>query len=246
MTVSRLMTTAVAILCLCHFSILYATVSYESVGEGAFPKLCFTDFIPSSKHFVELDYFDGRTMNINSVHLEWVTIREDKNRGFEIQRSVDGDAFQSIGFIEPFGDGSSNRSQRYHFIDDKLPGGKYYYRLKQMGFKEIVSYSEVLPILIQDFKDNFLAYPTSTGHGDFYIFSTQWRKAGERLSYELANLKGEVLHNSDFTSDAAFLLSLRNYPVGAYYVLVKNEALEVIGQLRVRHEMDVVSNLKMR
>ncbi len=245
MSLSHLMITVAVMLCLFHSSNLFASIPYQLMGEADFPKITFSDSIPKTKKSVELAYFDGNTININSVHLQWVTTREYKNRGFEIQRSVDGYHFESIGFIEPLGDGNAKKRQRYHFMDDKLPGGKYYYRLKQMGFKEVISYSAVLPILIQDFKDNFLAYP-SPSRGDFYISSTQWRKAGEYLSYELVNLKGELLYNSGLTNDAAFLLSLRNYPTGAYYVLIKDESNEVIGQLRIRHEMDVVRTVKSR
>lgn len=240
MPVFRLVTMTVVMLCLCRFSLLYATAPFEYLEQETFIKSNFTDSIPTSDRAVELIYFDGRTQNINSVHLEWITAREYKNRGFEIQRSVDGIDFQSIGFLEPYGDGNSTKSQHYHFMDAKLPGGKYYYRLKQMGFKEAFSYSSVLPISIQDFKDNFIAYPGAK-NDEVYISSTGWRKEGKQLSYELINLKGEQIYNSGFTSTPAYLLSMSNYPTGAYYVLIRNEEEEIIGQLRVHREGEVAS-----
>lgn len=79
----------------------------------------------------------------NTVRLQWSTATETNNRGFEIQRSVDGSEFASIGFVE--GRGTTTIPQRYAFVDNNItPSKEHSYRLKQIDFDGTVSYSDVL------------------------------------------------------------------------------------------------------
>ncbi|WP_264787947.1 T9SS type A sorting domain-containing protein [Aureispira anguillae] len=67
----------------------------------------------------------------NSIHLQWVTIHEDNNLGFVIERSTDGILFEEIGWVD--GLGTTNVSQYYAYIDAQVADGlTYYYRLKQV------------------------------------------------------------------------------------------------------------------
>jgi len=78
----------------------------------------------------------------NSVRLQWSTATEINNRGFEIQRSVDGSEFATIGFIE--GRGTTTIPQRYNFVDNNIsPSREYSYRLKQIDFDGTATYSDV-------------------------------------------------------------------------------------------------------
>ena len=46
---------------------------------------------------VELTSFTASQYN-NKVELNWITVSEKNNRGFEIERSLDGKQFSTIGF----------------------------------------------------------------------------------------------------------------------------------------------------
>ena len=79
---------------------------------------------------VELVYFKG-SRGAAGNRLEWQTASEINNAGFYIQRSQnDMTGWQDIGFIE--GNGTTETPQNYTYLDETLPNGMTYYRLKQM------------------------------------------------------------------------------------------------------------------
>jgi hypothetical protein len=78
----------------------------------------------------------------NKVELNWSTSSETNNKGFEIERSVDGNNFSKIAFVK--GAGNSNRLNKYHFADDYSSSA--YYRLKQLDFDGKFEYSKVIAV----------------------------------------------------------------------------------------------------
>ncbi len=91
---------------------------------------------------VELISFTGRVEN-GKIILEWTTATEINNLGFEIQRSLDNNQFNTIGFVE--GNGSTTERNEYRFVDEGFKG-KVYYRLKQIDFNGTFSFSDVIEI----------------------------------------------------------------------------------------------------
>ena len=81
---------------------------------------------------VELTRFEG-IMRTSFAELEWATSSEAENKGFEIQRSRNGELFHTVGFVE--GHGYSSSLIEYTFNDKTVRQGvDYYYRLKQINF----------------------------------------------------------------------------------------------------------------
>lgn len=79
---------------------------------------------------VELASFTG-TSNGNNVMLNWSTITELNNTGFDIERkSLKDSAWKKITFLG--GAGNSNSSITYKYEDRNLASDKYNYRLKQI------------------------------------------------------------------------------------------------------------------
>jgi hypothetical protein len=75
--------------------------------------------------------------------LKWTTANENNNRGFYVERSLDGIHFTSIGFVNSLApNGTSTASLHYTFIDNNIQGEKQYYRLRQVDFdgKQKLSY----------------------------------------------------------------------------------------------------------
>lgn len=82
----------------------------------------------------------------SSVTLSWSTATETNNRGFEVERSINGN-FEVIGFVA--GRGTTTEKQSYSFIDNNPAAGIIRYRLKQIDFDGTYSYSSVIEV---DFK----------------------------------------------------------------------------------------------
>ena len=76
--------------------------------------------------------------------LKWTTTMEENNKGFEIQRSTDQSSWTAIGFI--IGAGNSQTSRNYQFLDQNLPAGTYYYRLRQVDFDGHSQLSKVVEV----------------------------------------------------------------------------------------------------
>lgn len=81
---------------------------------------------------VTLASFYGSTRECGIIDLRWVTVSENNNAYFEVQRSRDGRNFETVGKII----GSNHRTGKtYSFTDESkelVSGVKYYYRLNQV------------------------------------------------------------------------------------------------------------------
>ena len=77
------------------------------------------------------------------VVLTWITATEINNRGYEIEKSINGQ-FATIGFIA--GVGSSTQEQSYTFTDKQVATGLNSYRLKQIDFNGNYTYSNTVEV----------------------------------------------------------------------------------------------------
>ncbi len=73
------------------------------------------------------------------VKLTWITNAEIKNEKFEVQRTVDGNTFFTIGEVN--GNGTTNVKNHYTFVDKQPINGTVFYRLKQVDYNKKIDYS---------------------------------------------------------------------------------------------------------
>ncbi|MBJ7427487.1 MAG: T9SS type A sorting domain-containing protein, partial [Bacteroidia bacterium] len=97
---------------------------------------------------VKLIRFNGAIAN-NITNLNWATSSEINNKGFEVQRSLDGADFETIGFVK--GAGNSNAINKYAYNDNLSntnyePTAAIYYRLKQVDFDGSFEYSNTIVV----------------------------------------------------------------------------------------------------
>ncbi len=107
--------------------------AYEDIGNLTLP--------------VELTNFSvaiKQTSLGDRVELAWRTIGETNNLGFEVQRSLDKKHYEKLGFVS--GAGSTNVAQGYSFLDETVPVGTWFYRLKQMDRDGAFTFSDVKEI----------------------------------------------------------------------------------------------------
>jgi Zn-dependent metalloprotease len=75
--------------------------------------------------------------------LRWDTYQERNNRGFEVERSPDGQRFEPVGFV--VGRGTASQRSGYQFTDRGAATGQpLYYRLRQLDFDGTAAYSNVV------------------------------------------------------------------------------------------------------
>jgi hypothetical protein len=94
---------------------------------------------------ITLTDFTVTKQNDNAL-LNWSTSQETNNKGFEIQRSTDASSWTVIGFVA--GAGNSETEKDYQWLDQNLPAGRYYYRLRQVDYDGRSSFSKIGQVTI--------------------------------------------------------------------------------------------------
>jgi hypothetical protein len=94
---------------------------------------------------VKLISFNANGVN-NDVLLTWKTAMELNNKGFMVERSLDGKKFESVNFVK--GNGTTARTSNYLLLDEKafIIANTLYYRLRQIDFDETESFSNIVKV----------------------------------------------------------------------------------------------------
>jgi len=89
--------------------------------------------------------------NGNAVLLQWSTVNESNNKGYGIEKSIDGRNWQNIGFVTAGIPGTA--VFRYSFTDNTPSAGLNYYRLRQEDLDGKTTYSKVVSISFDQVTD---------------------------------------------------------------------------------------------
>jgi hypothetical protein len=92
---------------------------------------------------VELSSFTVSVFG-NLIILNWITASELNNYGFEVQKKFNDSYFKTIGFVQ--GSGTTAGINKYRFEDKDIEQGINIYRLKQIDFSGVYSYSNEISV----------------------------------------------------------------------------------------------------
>jgi hypothetical protein len=90
----------------------------------------------------------------NANNLKWIVVNELEVKGYELQRSSNGNTFEAVGFVNSKATGSQVANLNYSFVDNNSISNDAYYRLKQVAKDGSFDYSNV--VLIKGLKVNGL------------------------------------------------------------------------------------------
>jgi hypothetical protein len=130
--------------------------------------------------------FTGEVIGPNRVLLYWRTATEINNDFFQLERSMDGITFQTLGEVP--GSGTSNDIQERQFVDNKAITGVNYYRLKQFDFDGYSETSRAIPVNVKPLNTFVTVYPNPP-ETDFRV--SLYYDFGEELTFELMDLQGK-------------------------------------------------------
>jgi hypothetical protein len=127
----------------------YCVSALNSAGYSRGNEQTFTTAAPLP---VELATFAAASHRQDAV-LRWTTATEVNNYGFEIEKlsntkisNSQSPTWKKVGFVE--GNGTSNSTHEYTFIDHSLSAGEYSYRLKQIDRNGMFSYSQQVEVTV--------------------------------------------------------------------------------------------------
>ena len=154
--------------------------------------------------------FSGRQEG-NSIVLEWATMSEKDNDYFEIERSIDGVNFVTIGYVD--GAGDSDRRIDYTFSDNAPEQGWLYYRLSQVDFDGTRAYADKV-ISVQYTGDEFaqLTIVPNPTDGRFRVSATGSMAGGV---VQLLSQTGNVVRTVNIDSFDA-TIDISDLPSGIY------------------------------
>lgn len=96
---------------------------------------------------VSISSFKGNKFTDRNT-LYWTTVSESNNKGFELQRSIDGINFSTLAFISTKAtDGNSNAKLDYEYSDQKPFNSSNYYRLRQVDNNGHVNFTQIVRLL---------------------------------------------------------------------------------------------------
>lgn len=129
------------------------------------------------------------------VNVAWTTATEINNKGFEVERSVDGESFVYVGFMK--GAGNSSKMLTYSFKDRAAFAAEnsrtLYYRLKQIDLDGNSSYSDIVSVNETDRTNQGVSlYPNPTS--DVFTVSAIAGTAGQ-MTVTILTIEGKVIAN---------------------------------------------------
>lgn len=125
-----------------------ARVMVEAIGNIFFD-VSNVNFTVDAPVPIQLATFTGRSAGGNDVILEWRTISEIINYGFEIQKAAERDVeYLTIPNSFITGHGTTIVPQDYSFVDHSGTTGMQYYRLKQIDLDGAIHFSDAIYIPI--------------------------------------------------------------------------------------------------
>jgi hypothetical protein len=167
---------------------------------------------------VSLIYF-GVTQSGREALLTWATSSEQNNMGFVVERSMDMQTWDYLGFVS--GSGNSMEVRNYQYRDgisdwmDKH--AVIYYRLRQ---QDMDGREEILPVkkltLGMQSKAESLAYPNPAT--TYVILQSGWQLNGTEKSYRIVDIMGKEVRSKQAMSSTTQVVSLDGLQEGIYFI----------------------------
>ncbi len=97
----------------------------------------------------ELVDFKATRENEDAI-VSWTTATEKNVRAFIVERSVDGQNFETVGQVDAYG--NSNSIRAYQFVDYNAPKADLFYRLRIEDWDNSVEYSDIVTLASKEIK----------------------------------------------------------------------------------------------
>ena len=172
---------------------------------------------------VNLLSFNGENKN-NINHLYWTTASEINNDFYNVERSRDGISFEKIALIEA--KEVSSQLENY-FFDDKFPlAGLNFYRLKQVDYNGVFTFSKT--ISIENKSDGFNCNISTESNHTYSLHCNQPGNA----SISILNVQGNLLEEFILNTNETVIIDLSKYPIGIYILKIyspeKNQTYKLV------------------
>lgn len=148
-----------------------------------------------------------------TAELFWATSAEVNSRSFEISRSRNGKAWETIGNVDAAG--SNGVTTKYFFTDNHPFRGENLYRLKMIDQDGSFTLSQIRSLL---FEKNLVLYPNPASD-KIYLDDT------DVYSLEVLSITGQKVMSASVTANSG--VSISHLLPGMYMMKIRNQDGEV-------------------
>ena len=151
------------------------------------------------------------------VNLKWTSASESNNLGYEIQRLIGTDNWQTISFVGAQATGGNSSSDlTYTFSDQNATKGVSQYRIKQVDIDRRAKFSEIRAVRGFGQKARTIVYPNPSVSGSKVNILFEEKDGARDVS--LMDMSGRVIRQwKRFTNNS---LQIENLPPGLYNLKV--------------------------
>ncbi len=183
------------------------TATWRGTSTTKLLNLDFTNYSPIIP--VELIAFSANTKG-STAQLYWETASERRFQGFEIERSLNGADYVSIGFVKAKGQAS-----KYTFEDVSFQKTSYY-RLKTVDNDGLIDYSKIVSLLVPS---KYTVKITPSVSADYVIVENDF---DDKIPATIGifNQSGKLVIEK--TATQTNTISLESLPQGLYFVRINH------------------------
>lgn len=166
-------------------------------------------------------HFSCKNME-NKVELNWTTVQEINNKGFEIERSTNNETFSTIGFVK--GRENSLVINKYNYVDELINlsnlepfSDKLHYRLKQIDLNGNYNYSKTISVEAPKIF-GVTIYPNPFTEN--FTLTINSNSASQLVNVVLCDITGRIILDKSFiTNDKQFnyeITDMKTSNIGVY------------------------------
>ncbi len=147
------------------------------------------------------------------VKLEWSTASETDNAFFTIQKSTDGQSWETIQKV--LGSGTTSGIENYTAFDLTPYSGTSYYRLMQTDIDGKETFSPIISINLGNKNAGITVYPNPATS----LIKISFPSSG-RYEVSLLNIGGQIVNNTVLTTSDNLVLNVSGFKTGIYFVRI--------------------------
>jgi zinc-dependent metalloproteinase lipoprotein len=191
----------------------YASFSVTTTGFSQFILVSSNTTLP-----LQLITFNAAAVNKGAA-LNWNTGNEVSNKGFNIQRSLDGTNFNTIAFVTGKNQSANAGNYSYSYFDSTMQAGiTYYYRLAQVDINGRTTFSPVRSVRLAGASTTMVVFPNPAKNTARVV-----TRKTMVASVSLTDAGGKIVWSMPKQTIAAsgFDVPVKNLPAGVYMLWVR-------------------------
>ncbi|OFX40005.1 MAG: hypothetical protein A2X08_02810 [Bacteroidetes bacterium GWA2_32_17] len=166
---------------------------------------------------IELLYYTAILNPEKKVLNQWATASEINNDYFVVERTIDGIKYEFVGKVN--GAGNSNSTLYYSATDPDPYHGVSYYRLKQVDFDGSYTYSQLVPVNLENL-EIIIIYPNpASDYFDYLVGSSQ----ADIVTITVINTLGQTVIKTEENIDKGITkkrLNVSSLANGTYMLII--------------------------